>query len=67
MEYFLEQGSEDALCFGCDMDGATMPSDLPCLSEIPSLREYLARYYPEHLLDKIFFENAYRFMNQFLV
>ena len=65
-EYFLEQGCEDALCFGCDMDGATMPRDLPNLSAIPSLREYLARYYSENLLDKIFFENAYRFANRFL-
>ena len=65
-EYFLEQGCEDALCFGCDMDGATMPHDLPSLSAIPALREYLACYYSERLLDKIFFENAYHFASRFL-
>lgn len=61
MEYFLEQGCEDALCFGCDMDGATMPLDLPDLTAIPSLREYLSRYYSDNLLDKFFFKNAHHF------
>ncbi len=65
-EYFLEQGCEDALCFGCDMDGATMPTDLPDLAAIPSLRNYLSNYYSEELLDKLFFKNAYSFARQYL-
>jgi membrane dipeptidase len=66
MEYFLEQGCEDALCFGCDMDGATMPTDLPDLSAIPSLREYLSNYYSDALLDKLFFRNAHQFATRYL-
>jgi len=66
-EYFLEQGCEDALSFGCDMDGATMPPDLPDLTAIPSLREYLSGYYSETLLDKLFFKNAYSFARKYLL
>jgi membrane dipeptidase len=65
-EYFLEQGCEDAICFGCDMDGAMMPPDLPDLAAIPSLRNYLSNYYSEKVLDKIFFENAHTFARQHL-
>ncbi len=63
-EYFLERGCENALCFGCDMDGADLPADLPDLSAIPSLREFLSRYYSEEILDKLFFKNAYSFAEQ---
>ena len=66
MEYFLEQGCEDTLCFGCDMDGATMPADLPDLTAIPSLREYLSNYYSDALLKKIFFKNAHHFATRHL-
>ena len=67
MEYFLEQGCEDALCFGCDMDGATMPADLPDLTAIPALREYLSNYYSDALLEKIFFKNAHHFATRYLM
>ena len=66
MEYFLEQGCEDALCFGCDMDGATMPADLPDLTAISALREYLSNYYSDALLEKIFFKNAHHFATRYL-
>ena len=65
-EYFLEQGCEDALCFGCDMDGAMMPADLPDLLAISSLREYLSGYYSDELLDKLFFKNAHHFATRHL-
>ena len=61
VEYFLEQGCENALCFGCDMDGAELPEDLHDLSSIPSLREFLADYYDGKILDQLFFQNAYHF------
>ena len=61
VEYFLEKGCENALCFGCDMDGADLPDDLPDLAAILSLREYLSRYYSEEILDRLFFKNAYHF------
>ena len=61
IEYFLEQGCEDALCFGGDMDGADLPADVAELSAIPSLRAYLSGYYSEEILNKLFFENANHF------
>ena len=66
VEYFLEHGCENALCFGCDMDGADLPDDLPNLAAIPSLREYLSRYYSEDLLNRLFFQNAYHFAERSL-
>lgn len=66
VEYFLEQGCEKALCFGCDMDGADLPDDLPDLAAIPSLRDYLAGYYSEAVLDQLFFQNAYHFAERAL-
>ncbi len=66
VEYFLEQGAEKALCFGCDMDGAKLPSDLPDLSAIPSLGEFLLRYYSENVVRNIFYENAYHFAERTL-
>ena len=61
IEYFLELGCEDALCFGGDMDGAILPTDLSGLAAVPSLRDFLAGYYSEPILNKLFFENAYHF------
>ena len=61
IEYFLEQGCERALCLGCDMDGAELPAELPSLSALPRLAAYLCGYYPEELVQDIFFENAFRF------
>lgn len=64
IEYFLEQGCENILCFGCDMDGAELPKDLQDISAIPSLREYLSSYYSEKILNQIFFQNAYHFVER---
>ena len=61
VEYFLEQGCEDALCFGSDMDGAELPADIPNLGAIPALRNFLSDYYDESILNKLFYKNAYHF------
>lgn len=66
IEYFLERGCENMLCFGCDMDGAELPPDVQDLSAIPALREYLLRYYTESVLNQLFFENAYSFATRHL-
>ena len=67
VEYFLEHGCENALCFGCDMDGADLPRDIPNLAAIPSLREYLSRYYSEDVLDRLFYQNAFHFAERSLL
>lgn len=60
-EHFLSLGAAQALCLGCDMDGARLPQDLHSLSALPSFANCLLRHnYPEQLVRAIFFENAYR-------
>ncbi|MBQ9805049.1 MAG: membrane dipeptidase [Clostridia bacterium] len=67
IDYFLGRGAEHALCLGCDMDGATLPPDLSDLSLLPLLAEHMQkRNYGEQTIRAIFFENAYRFANQYI-
>ncbi len=61
IDHLLELGADECLCFGCDMDGGELPPFVPDLSAIPNLVEDLLPYYPESLLQAIFFENAFHF------
>ena len=62
IEHFLARGAENALCLGCDMDGADLLDDIPDLSHLWRIAEYLSqRGYSQELIDNLFFENAYRF------
>lgn len=62
IEHFLSRGAENALCLGCDMDGAELLDDIPDLSHLYRLAEHLlAHGYTQELVDGLFFENAYRF------
>ncbi len=62
IEHFLSLGAEDALCLGCDMDGADLLDDIPDLSHLDRLAEHLSAHgYSQKLIDNLFFENAYRF------
>ncbi len=66
VEHFLSLGGENTLAFGSDFDGAEMPGGINGLESIENIYEYfLVKNYKEDLLDKIFFSNAYRFMNSF--
>lgn len=64
VEYFLGMGCAHALCLGCDMDGATLPPDLPDLAALADLQEYLLRFFSEATVEAIFFENAYQFASR---
>ena len=62
IEHFLSRGAENALCLGCDMDGADLLPDIPNVSHLDRLAEHLLTYgYSHTLIDALFFENAYRF------
>lgn len=62
-EHFLSLGAEDALCMGCDFDGCTVHPELAGIDRLCVLFEYLlSKNYPEVLVNKIFFENAYAFL-----
>lgn len=67
ISYFLEHGAADHLALGCDMDGCQLPTDLSDLSKLPLLAETLLKEnYPEALIQKIFYQNAYSFAQKYL-
>lgn len=67
-EHFLSLGATQALCLGCDMDGARLPNDLHDLSALYVFADCLLRHnYPERLVRAIFFENAYRVLQETLI
>lgn len=67
IEHFLSLGAQDALCLGCDMDGCTLPPDIPALDALPRLADdMLAHGYSESLVRAIFSENADRFATRYL-
>ena len=67
VEHFLEKGAQNALCIGGDMDGADLPNDIPDLSALPILAEQMLHHnYPEELVNKIFYQNAFDFAKKYL-
>ena len=65
IEHFLSLGASDALCLGCDMDGAQMPEGLRTIGDLYVLAErLLARNYSEALVRKLFYDNAKSFLRQ---
>ena len=67
VEHFLSLGAENALCLGCDMDGCTLPPDVSGIAELSRLAELMGRRnYPDLLIEKIFFENANRFIWKYI-
>lgn len=64
-EHFLLLFCEDNLAFGSDFDGADTPEEISSIDKIKNLYEYfLKKGYKENLLDKVFFSNAYNFVNK---
>ena len=65
--YFLEQGCEERLALGCDMDGCTLPCEIPTLAHLHTLAELMLRQgYSEPLIHRIFYQNAYSFAQKHL-
>ena len=59
VDHFLSMGAEDVLCLGSDFDGAQPIKSLDDFSKMSDLYNFLLRKnYSEHLVDKIFFDNA---------
>ncbi len=68
IDYFLSEGMEYRLALGCDMDGGIMPREIPSVDALPRLAEaLLAAHYSEKTIRAIFFDNAYRFANTYLL
>jgi len=63
MEYIINLCGEDHLAFGCDLDGAETPSDLPDVASLTTLLPKMqARGYSEDRIEKLFYKNACRFL-----
>ncbi len=65
MDAVLEAGGEDTLVIGSDFDGCSgcFPEGITGIQSIPALREELLKHgFTEKLTEKIFYENAHRFM-----
>ena len=67
IDHFLELGAENRLALGCDMDGCTLPPDVPDLASLPRLASLMLEHgYSEELIRKIFYQNAFAFAQKYL-
>lgn len=65
-EHFLALGGEDVLAIGTDFDGCCLPKDISGSETLDYLFElFLKHNYPESLVNKIFYENALKFFENF--
>lgn len=66
VEHFLELGGENSICFGSDFDGGTLPKDIKGSSSLQQIYEmFLKHKYSESIINKIFYENALKFFENF--
>lgn len=65
-EHFLSLGGENTLAIGSDFDGCDLPRDIAGLESMEEIYEmFLRENYSEKLVKKLFFENAYKFCENF--
>ncbi|HJB26429.1 MAG TPA: dipeptidase [Firmicutes bacterium] len=61
-DHFLSLGGEDILAMGSDFDGAEIEPNLDSIEKVENLANAMLRKnYPEKLVHKIFYDNAYEF------
>ena len=66
IEHFLALGGENCLCFGSDFDGGTLPKDIKNSRIYDKIYELcLKQGYSDALIQKIFYENALKFFENF--
>lgn len=66
-DYILERGGEDALALGCDFDGCDgrFPEGIEGVQSVSYLWNFMKKAgFSEEILEKIFFENGYRFLSR---
>lgn len=64
IDNFLSLGGEDILALGSDFDGASMPHEMQGAEGLYRLYENVVKWYGDAVADKIFFENAKRFIDK---
>lgn len=63
-EHFLSLDGEKTVAFGCDMDGADIPSAVGDLRGIQKLFAVMRERFGAELCDDLFFGNAHRFLHR---
>ncbi len=62
IEYFLDKNAENNLCFGCDLDGASLPDGFSDVRDIVRICDELSlRGHSSELVEKIAWQNAMSF------
>lgn len=66
IEHFLSLGGENIICIGSDFDGCDLPNDIKDSDFLAELYEtMLKENYKESLIQKIFYNNALKFYENF--
>lgn len=64
-EHYLSLGGERSVAFGCDFDGTDLPSDISGVDGIIRLAYEMQKIgYSDELINNIFYNNAYNFVNK---
>ena len=68
IEHYLSLGGENTVCLGCDFDGIeSCPIEIPNISYIHLLKDELFNAgYKTELIEKLFFKNAFNFVNKYI-
>lgn len=65
-DHFLSLGGENNICFGSDFDGCDLPDDIKNSRAMDEIYEmFLKHNYKEGIIQKIFYENALKFFENF--
>ena len=66
IEHFLTLGGENTIAIGADFDGildsTPMPDDITGVEGMTKLYDLLQKHYTKSVTDKIFYDNAYKFL-----
>ena len=65
IEHYLSLGGENAVCMGCDLDGTDLPHGINDISDLCKIEAELKRLgYPDDIIEKIFYKNAFEFIKK---
>lgn len=62
-DHYLSLGGENVLCLGCDLDGTDLPDGFSDVRDLEKIQDAMVHEgYNDRLINKIFWANAKRFM-----
>ena len=65
IEHYFSLGGEDTVAFGSDFDGADLPTGISHPSDLIKVADELARLnYSDESIRKLFYKNAYNFLEK---